>query len=100
MDNAVLYSDSPSDCIPYMTYLALLEQLLTISIQKANDLIDVVRKEGQTDSTHFLPAKELWEAAEQQYVALYRLIESRQIVAGDIVSDTVLDSIFQQGGKA
>ena len=69
-----------------MTYKAHLEQLLSISIQKSNEFIDVVRKEGQTDSSRFIHAKEGWEAAERKYVSCLQLIESGQICPEDVVT--------------
>ena len=76
-----------------MTYKAYLEQLLCVSIQTANELIDVVRKEGQNDSSHFLEAKEIWEAAEREYVACLQLLESGRIRPEDTVNSEELGSV-------
>jgi len=74
-----------------MTYKARLDQLLLLSVQKSNAFIDVVRLEGQSDSTHYQKAKEEWEAAEKAYVSFLKLMEFGQISPNDHITQIKSD---------
>lgn len=62
-----------------MTYKARLDQLMLVSIQKSNAFIDVVSREGQSNSPEYRAAHDAWEAAERDYVSLLSYIEKEGI---------------------
>ena len=62
-----------------MTYNERLTQLLCISVEKSNALIDVVSEEGQTNSSAYLKANNEWEAAEAEYMSFLKFLESGQV---------------------
>ena len=59
-----------------MTYKARLEQLLALSIQKSNAYIDIVSREGQSNSEQYLKARTESEAAESAYISFLLSLEA------------------------
>jgi hypothetical protein len=76
---------------PKMTYKTRLDQLLLISIQKSNVFIDIVSREGQSNSDHYKKAKEEWETAEKEYVTFLKLMEFGQISPNDTITQIKSD---------
>ena len=68
-----------------MTHNIYLDQLLSNSIQKLNDFVDVLRMDGYNNAKHASALNE-WEAAESMYTAHLNLIHVDQI-SPDAIAD-------------